>query len=205
MAWEGTLTFHRVLIFTAFYNYNFSRQKADVCIAPLTITYEREKVVDFTKPFMNFGISIMIKKPEILKPGVFSFMEPLETKIWVCIVFAYCVVSTGLFLVSRFSPFEWPTGGGPDDTHFNILNALWFAMGALMLQGSDACPRWFSLYCCCFRRLNQHFHLCHHLLNSPVTCVCIYIDCKKISTAVYIVWLGKTLNARNQTCTCKTF
>ena len=116
-------------------------QKAHVCIAPLTITYDREKVVDFTKPFMNFGISIMIKTPDILKPGVFSFMEPLETKIWVCIVFAYCVVSTGLFLVSRFSPFEWTTNAGPDETHFNMLNALWFSMGALMLQGSDACPR----------------------------------------------------------------
>ena len=40
-------------------------QKAHVCIAPLTITYDREKVVDFTKPFMNFGISIMIKTPDI--------------------------------------------------------------------------------------------------------------------------------------------
>lgn len=111
----------------------------------MTITYEREKVVDFTKPFMNFGISIMIKKPEILKPGVFSFMEPLEMKIWLCIVFAYCVVSVGLFMVSRFSPLEWPTPAGPDDNHFSILNALWFSMGALMLQGSDTCPRYAAL------------------------------------------------------------
>lgn len=123
----------------------FLLQKADVCIAPLTITYEREKAVDFTKPFMNFGISIMIKKPEIMKPGVFSFMQPLEMKIWVCIVFAYCVVSTGLFLVSRFSPFEWTSSAGPDNTHFSMLNALWFSMGALMLQGSDACPRYPTL------------------------------------------------------------
>ncbi|XP_052245576.1 glutamate receptor 2-like [Dreissena polymorpha] len=117
-------------------------KKADVAIAPLTILYDREKVVDFSKPFMNFGISIMIKKPEIVKPGVFSFMEPLEMKIWICIVFAYCSVSVGLFLVGRFSPFEWQnSNAGPDDNHFGIQNALWFSMGALMLQGNDACPR----------------------------------------------------------------
>ncbi|XP_052792191.1 glutamate receptor 2-like [Mya arenaria] len=121
------------------------QKKADVCIAPLTILYDREKVVDFTKPFMNFGISIMIKKPEIMKPGVFSFMEPLEMKIWFCIVVAYCGVSILLWLASRFSPYEWRnSSAGPSANRFSLLNALWFSMGALMLQGSDACPRSFS-------------------------------------------------------------
>jgi len=49
---------------------------ADVAIAPLTISSKRERVVDFSKPFMQLGISIMIKKPEKQKPGVFSFMDP---------------------------------------------------------------------------------------------------------------------------------
>ena len=98
--------------------------------------------IDFTKPFMNFGISIMIKKPEITKPGVFSFMEPLSPMIWICIVFAYCGVSVGLFLVSRWSPYEWESGyNAQQENKFNVLNSLWFTMGALMLQGSDACPR----------------------------------------------------------------
>lgn len=39
------------------------RNEADLAIAPLTINSLREKVVDFSKPFMNIGISIMIKKP----------------------------------------------------------------------------------------------------------------------------------------------
>jgi len=34
---------------------------ADVAIAPLTISSQRERVVDFSKPFMQLGISIMIK------------------------------------------------------------------------------------------------------------------------------------------------
>ncbi len=41
------------------------------------------------------------------KPGVFSFLDPLAYEIWMCIVFAYIGVSVVLFLVSRFSPYEW--------------------------------------------------------------------------------------------------
>ncbi|XP_076131442.1 glutamate receptor 1b isoform X2 [Alosa pseudoharengus] len=81
--------------------------KADVAVAPLTITLVREEVIDFTKPFMSLGISIMIKKPTKSKPGVFSFLDPLAYEIWMCIVFAYIGVSVVLFLVSRFSPYEW--------------------------------------------------------------------------------------------------
>lgn len=49
----------------------------------MTITAERERVIDFSKPFMSLGISIMIKKPIKQNPGVFSFLNPLSQEIWV--------------------------------------------------------------------------------------------------------------------------
>uniref|UniRef100_A0AAQ5ZP34 Glutamate receptor n=1 Tax=Amphiprion ocellaris TaxID=80972 RepID=A0AAQ5ZP34_AMPOC len=141
---------------------------ADVAVAPLTITLVREQVIDFTKPFMSLGISIMIKKPTKSKPGVFSFLDPLAYEIWMCIVFAYIGVSVVLFLVSRFSPYEWqgddsddedetlpssssrrppPTSSSeltqsPEHTNdFGIFNSLWFSLGAFMQQGCDISPR----------------------------------------------------------------
>jgi len=36
-------------------------QEADLAIAALTITADREEVIDFSKPFLSLGISIMIK------------------------------------------------------------------------------------------------------------------------------------------------
>ncbi|KAL8207208.1 UNVERIFIED_CONTAM: Glutamate receptor 2 [Gekko kuhli] len=69
--------------------------KADIAIAPLTITLVREEVIDFSKPFMSLGISIMIKKPQKSKPGVFSFLDPLAYEIWMCIVFAYIGILHG--------------------------------------------------------------------------------------------------------------
>uniref|UniRef100_A0A8C4N456 Glutamate receptor n=1 Tax=Eptatretus burgeri TaxID=7764 RepID=A0A8C4N456_EPTBU len=137
--------------------------KADIAVAPLTITLVREEVIDFSKPFMTLGISIMIKKPQKSKPGVFSFLDPLAYEIWMCIVFAYIGVSVVLFLVSRFSPYEWrgdPTllltppemSGGPGTgtllppppstaNEFGIFNSLWFSLGAFMRQGCDISPR----------------------------------------------------------------
>ncbi|XP_071373804.1 glutamate receptor 1a isoform X5 [Centroberyx affinis] len=124
--------------------------KADVAVAPLTITLVREEVIDFSKPFMSLGISIMIKKPTKSKPGVFSFLDPLAYEIWMCIVFAYIGVSVVLFLVSRFSPYEWHAedyedGGDPQSptqtNEFGIFNSLWFSLGAFMQQGCDISPR----------------------------------------------------------------
>jgi len=131
----------------------------------------RERIVDFSKPFMQLGISIMIKKPEKQKPGVFSFMDPLDRYIWLCIVLSYVGVSFVLFLVSRFSPYEWQIiliiliissssslssssyspyewqiedhENGPSFTNdFTMLNSLWFSLGAFMRQGCDISPRY---------------------------------------------------------------
>lgn len=38
-----------------------SPQKADLAVAGFTITSEREKVIDFSKPFMTLGISILYR------------------------------------------------------------------------------------------------------------------------------------------------
>ncbi|PWA23517.1 hypothetical protein CCH79_00005900 [Gambusia affinis] len=125
--------------------------RADIAVAPLTITLVREEVIDFSKPFMSLGISIMIKKPQKSKPGVFSFLDPLAYEIWMCIVFAYIGVSVVLFLVSRFSPYEWnleeqdetkdPQTAPDPPNDFGIFNSLWFSLGAFMQQGCDISPR----------------------------------------------------------------
>ncbi|KAK6742564.1 hypothetical protein RB195_010055 [Necator americanus] len=120
--------------------------KADVAVASLTINQERERVVDFSKPFMTTGISIMIKKPDKQEFSVFSFMQPLSTEIWMYIIFAYIGVSVVIFLVSRFSPYEWRVeetarGGFTISNDFSVYNCLWFTLAAFMQQGTDILPR----------------------------------------------------------------
>jgi len=77
-------------------------QKADLAVADLTITYEREQAVDFTMPFMNLGVSILFKKPMKKPPNLFSFLSPLSLDVWIYMATAYLGVSVLLFILARF-------------------------------------------------------------------------------------------------------
>lgn len=119
-------------------------READLSIATLTINGAREKAVDFSKPFIDLGISIMIRKPEKQKPGVFSFMDPLSKEIWICVIISYLLVSAILFVVSRFSSYEWYFENERDykpKNKFSLQNALFFSFAAFMHQGVDLLPR----------------------------------------------------------------
>lgn len=77
-------------------------QEADVAVGDLTISLDREKVVDFTMPFMNLGISILFKKPTKNSSNLFSFLQPLSEEVWMYMVTAYLGVSIILFLLARY-------------------------------------------------------------------------------------------------------
>ncbi|XP_047990094.1 glutamate receptor ionotropic, kainate 2 isoform X2 [Leguminivora glycinivorella] len=120
-------------------------QRADVAIADLTITYDREQVVDFTMPFMNLGISVLYRKPIKQPPNLFSFLSPLSLDVWIYMATAYLGVSVLLFILARFTPYEWHQTRSPDgekmENIFSLANCLWFAIGSLMQQSCDFLPK----------------------------------------------------------------
>ncbi|KAI5106339.1 glutamate receptor ionotropic, kainate 3, partial [Silurus meridionalis] len=121
--------------------------RADLAVAPLTITFVREKVIDFSKPFLNTGISILYRRPNNTNTGFFSFLKPMTPDIWVYILLAYLGVSCVLFVIARFSPYEWydahPCNPSSDvvENNFTLLNSFWFGVGSLMQQGSELMPK----------------------------------------------------------------
>ncbi|CAB3226823.1 unnamed protein product [Arctia plantaginis] len=124
-------------------------QRADLAIADLTITYDREQVVDFTMPFMNLGISVLYRKPIKQPPNLFSFLSPLSLDVWIYMATAYLGVSVLLFILARFTPYEWHPTHSPEgekmENIFSLANCLWFAIGSLMQQSCDFLPK-FSPY-----------------------------------------------------------
>ena len=118
-----------------------SGQEADVAIAPLTIHSTRQRVIDFSEPFMSAGISVMIKKTTKDMPAAFAFLNPLSSEIWMCMILAYISVSVVLFLVSQCAPFEWYAEDDADEPRMandlSIFNSLWFSLGTFMQQGCD--------------------------------------------------------------------
>ncbi|XP_049948224.1 glutamate receptor ionotropic, kainate 2 [Schistocerca serialis cubense] len=129
-------------------------KRADLAVASMTINYARESVIDFTKPFMNLGIGILFKVSESMPSRLFSFMNPLAVEIWLYVLAAYVLVSLTIWVVARFSPYEWcvPACACADYQHataallvfqndFTLANSFWFTIGTLMQQGSDLNPK----------------------------------------------------------------
>ncbi|CAG2058693.1 unnamed protein product [Timema podura] len=120
--------------------------EADLAITDLSITSEREGGVDFTMPFMNLGISILYKKPVPETGDLFSFMKPFSMVVWAYMFSVYVGVSVLLYLMGRFSPYEWtnpyPCIENPEEleNQFSLKNSLWFTIGSLMQQGSEIAP-----------------------------------------------------------------
>ncbi|XP_032374502.1 glutamate receptor ionotropic, kainate 5 isoform X2 [Etheostoma spectabile] len=129
-------------------------RKADLAVAGFTITSEREKVIDFSKPFMTLGISILYRVQLSRKPGYFSFLDPFSPAVWLFMLLAYLAVSCVLFLAARLSPYEWynPHPCLRDrrdilENQYTLGNSLWFPIGGFMQQGSEIMPRALSTRC----------------------------------------------------------
>ncbi|XP_029165094.1 glutamate receptor ionotropic, kainate 2-like isoform X2 [Nylanderia fulva] len=120
--------------------------EADMAISDLTITSERESVVDFTNPFMNLGISILYQKPRKTPPSLFSFLSPFSSDVWIYLIGAYIIVSLLFFIIGRLCPAEWNNPypcieeAEELENQFTFKNAFWFAIGAIMQQGSEIAP-----------------------------------------------------------------
>uniref|UniRef100_A0A8U7NC88 Glutamate receptor n=1 Tax=Corvus moneduloides TaxID=1196302 RepID=A0A8U7NC88_CORMO len=132
-------------------------RKADLAVAAFTITAEREKVIDFSKPFMTLGISILYRVHMGRKPGYFSFLDPFSPAVWLFMLLAYLAVSCVLFLAARLSPYEWynphpclrerPGLVGLVENQYTLGNSLWFPVGGFLQQGAEVLPRALSTRC----------------------------------------------------------
>uniref|UniRef100_H3DBC0 Glutamate receptor n=1 Tax=Tetraodon nigroviridis TaxID=99883 RepID=H3DBC0_TETNG len=127
------------------------RGEADLAIAPLTLTAAREKVVAMTTPFMQTGISILLRRDTSEETGFFDFLSPFTAQTWVGILAAYLGTAACIFVVSRcrLSPCEWSQPQTEQNT-FSFLHSLWYTAGALTLQGAGPHPKALSgrIICC---------------------------------------------------------
>lgn len=84
----------------------FLFQKAHLGICDLTITSERNAVVDFSIPFMSLGISLLFREEDPEAPNKFSFIKPLSLDVWLYLATTYVVVSFILLICARLVGFS---------------------------------------------------------------------------------------------------
>lgn len=118
-----------------------------MAITDLTMTSERIRAIDFSPPIMNLGIAILYRKPSRAEPSTWSFMTPFAKEVWVYLALTYLFVSVCFFVLGRISTSQWenpyPCVEEPAflENQFTMQNSMWFAIGALLQQGSGIEPK----------------------------------------------------------------
>ncbi|KAH7726269.1 CBN-GLR-5 protein [Aphelenchoides avenae] len=137
------------------------RREADMVVAPFTANFRRAEVVDFTKPFLSLGISILFKIPTDHQPDLFSFLNPLSLEIWVCIAASIVGLTLGMYVIAQITPYEWNLNFSCCTAHqphpaaeyaltetpvqmsnnYSFWNTLWYVMSTMLKGGCDFGPR----------------------------------------------------------------
>ncbi|XP_051687528.2 glutamate receptor ionotropic, NMDA 2C isoform X2 [Oryctolagus cuniculus] len=114
-------------------------KRADMAIGSLTINEERSEIVDFSVPFVETGISVMVARSNgTVSPS--AFLEPYSPAVWV-MMFVMCltVVAITVFMFEYFSPVSYSQNlargkksGGPS---FTIGKSVWL-LWALVFNNS---------------------------------------------------------------------
>ncbi|XP_064602878.1 glutamate receptor-like [Liolophura sinensis] len=81
------------------------RGEADFGAVPFTVTKERSEAVDFTTPFQQESLSIIMAAPKET-PNQFQFLKPFNFDVWLSLIAALLIASVGLVFISLKSPTQ---------------------------------------------------------------------------------------------------
>uniref|UniRef100_K7FTV4 Glutamate receptor n=1 Tax=Pelodiscus sinensis TaxID=13735 RepID=K7FTV4_PELSI len=114
--------------------------RADMAIGSLTINEERSEIIDFSVPFVETGISVMVSRSNgTVSPSAF-LAEPYSPAVWV-MMFVMCltVVAVTVFIFEYFSPVGYnrslAAGKRTGGSKFTIGKSIWL-LWALVFNNS---------------------------------------------------------------------
>ncbi|XP_006277709.4 glutamate receptor ionotropic, NMDA 2D isoform X1 [Alligator mississippiensis] len=114
-------------------------ERADMAIGSLTINEERSEIIDFSVPFVETGISVMVSRSNgTVSPS--AFLEPYSPAVWV-MMFVMCltVVAVTVFIFEYFSPVGYnrslAAGKRAGGSKFTIGKSIWL-LWALVFNNS---------------------------------------------------------------------
>uniref|UniRef100_A0A8D2ZD38 Glutamate receptor n=1 Tax=Scophthalmus maximus TaxID=52904 RepID=A0A8D2ZD38_SCOMX len=108
-------------------------KKAVMAVGSLTINEERSEAIDFSVPFVETGISVMVSRSNgTVSPS--AFLEPFSASVWVMMfVMLLIVTAIAVFLFEFVSPLGFnrnlAQGKDPHGPSFTIGKAVWLLWG----------------------------------------------------------------------------
>uniref|UniRef100_A0A672RZV1 Glutamate receptor n=1 Tax=Sinocyclocheilus grahami TaxID=75366 RepID=A0A672RZV1_SINGR len=108
-------------------------KKAVMAVGSLTINEERSEVIDFSVPFVETGISVMVSRSNgTVSPS--AFLEPFSASVWVMMfVMLLLVTAMAVFMFEFVSPLGFnrnlAQGKDPHGPSFTMGKAVWLLWG----------------------------------------------------------------------------
>ncbi|XP_020499104.1 glutamate receptor ionotropic, delta-2 isoform X2 [Labrus bergylta] len=108
-------------------------KRADVGLSALTITPERESVVDFTTRYMDYSVGVLLRKAERTM-DMFACLAPFDLSLWACIAGTVLLIGILVYLLNWLNPPRLPMGSVSSTT---LYNSMWFVYGSFVQQGGE--------------------------------------------------------------------
>ncbi|XP_053371329.1 glutamate receptor ionotropic, NMDA 2A [Clarias gariepinus] len=108
-------------------------KKAVMAVGSLTINEERSEAIDFSVPFVETGISVMVSRSNgTVSPS--AFLEPFSASVWVMMfVMLLLVTAMAVFMFEYISPLGFnrnlAQGKDPHGPSFTMGKAVWLLWG----------------------------------------------------------------------------
>ena len=93
----------------------------DMVAADLSVTERRNKNMEFSIPFMRYGLTILMQRTQEQAANIFAILHPFSSSTWLLILLSYLLMSLLLLLTSRL-----------DETPPSILACLWLPLASLL-------------------------------------------------------------------------
>ena len=102
-------------------------------------------MIDFTKSYYDVGLQALYhvetNGDQLDTFELFTFLKPFDTQLWWLVLVSLIVVSIGVTLIGRLSPYDWHQSP-PDHIslwearfQMTLFNSVWQLLTAILQQG----------------------------------------------------------------------
>ncbi|XP_033741782.1 glutamate receptor ionotropic, kainate 3-like [Pecten maximus] len=117
------------------------RKDVDLVAGPLSITIQREHVMDFIHPFFHDHSVVLIQKPDPQETKWRTLIDPYSDTVIISIGLSLPLASLVLVVLENISPVYSREDRAANESDLNsFLGSFWYLFGALLTQGGKYTP-----------------------------------------------------------------
>ncbi|XP_076055286.1 glutamate receptor ionotropic, delta-2-like [Oratosquilla oratoria] len=118
-----------------------ARREVDLAINTITITVQREGVVDFTNPYIVAATCVVSRAP-VEKNRALAILRPFSLEVWLCLLGTVCSAGLVVLIVTLATHSVVPDS--TNNPKLELGQVLWYSFNlfrSLVIQGNLLSPR----------------------------------------------------------------